>query len=153
MKTMRFCAGLLLAVFLAGCETTTETGDPPKPESGERWLCGDRFDYEWSYKRSRDPSVILTRETNELFGYGKVVVGGVTYDAFFSIASKGHRGHRHPDTVAYLEGLGEEGASVLRAHEGGYTRYWLENGLHYDFRFAGSDDIAKPRDFLKCFQG
>ena len=37
-------------------------------------------------------------------------------------------GHRHPDTVAYLEGLGEEGAAVLREHEGGYTRYWLEGG-------------------------
>ena len=42
--------------------------------------------------------------------------------------SKGHRGHRHPDTVAYLEVLGEEGAAVLREHEGGYTRYWLESG-------------------------
>ena len=41
---------------------------------------------------------------------------------------KGNCGHRHPDTVAYLEGLGEEGAAVLRAHEGGHTRYWLEGG-------------------------
>ncbi len=41
---------------------------------------------------------------------------------------KGNRGHGHPDTVAYLEGLGEEGAAVLRVHEGGYTRYWLEGG-------------------------
>ena len=39
---------------------------------------------------------------------------------------KGNRGHGHSDTVAYLEGLGEEGAAVLRAREGGYTRYWLE---------------------------
>ncbi len=41
---------------------------------------------------------------------------------------KGNRGHRHPNTVAYLEGLGEEGAEVHHPHEGGYTRYWLEGG-------------------------
>ena len=41
---------------------------------------------------------------------------------------KRNHGHRHPDTVAHLEGLGEEGAAVLREHEGGYTRYWLEDG-------------------------
>ncbi len=42
---------------------------------------------------------------------------------------KGNHGHGHPDTVAFLEGLGQEGATVvLREHEGGYTRYWLEGG-------------------------
>jgi len=30
--------------------------------------------------------------------------------------------------VAYLEGLGREGATMLHPHEGGYTRYWLEGG-------------------------
>ena len=41
---------------------------------------------------------------------------------------KGNRGHGHPNTVAYLEGLWEEGATMLHPHEGGYTRYWLEGG-------------------------
>ncbi len=30
--------------------------------------------------------------------------------------------------MTYLEGPGEDGAAVLRKHEGGYTRYWLEGG-------------------------
>jgi len=38
--------------------------------------------------------------------------------------SEGSRVHRHPDAVAYLEGLGEEGATVVRPHGGGHTRYW-----------------------------
>ena len=41
---------------------------------------------------------------------------------------EGDRGHRHPDAVAYLEGLGEEGAAMVRPYEGGHTRYWLEGG-------------------------
>ena len=32
---------------------------------------------------------------------------------------KGKEAHRHPDAVAYLEGVGEEGASVVRPYEGG----------------------------------
>ncbi len=40
----------------------------------------------------------------------------------------GDQGHRHPDAVAYLEGLAEEGAAVVRRHEGGHTRYWIEGG-------------------------
>ena len=40
----------------------------------------------------------------------------------------GERFHRHPDAVAYLEGLGEEGAAVVRAYGGGFTRYWIEGG-------------------------
>lgn len=40
----------------------------------------------------------------------------------------GKRVHRHPDAVAYLEGLDEEGASVVRPYEGGHTRYWIEGG-------------------------
>jgi len=42
--------------------------------------------------------------------------------------SEGSRVHRHPDAVAYLEGLGEEGAAVVRPHGGGHTRYWIEGG-------------------------
>ena len=38
------------------------------------------------------------------------------------------RVHRHPDAVAYLEGLDEEGASVVRPYEGGHVRYWIEGG-------------------------
>ena len=38
------------------------------------------------------------------------------------------RDHRHPDAVAYLEGLGEESVAMVRAREGGYTRYWLQDG-------------------------
>lgn len=33
----------------------------------------------------------------------------------------------HPDTVAYLEGRGEEGAPVDRTREGGHTRHLLQN--------------------------
>jgi hypothetical protein len=40
----------------------------------------------------------------------------------------GKRVHRHPDAVAYLEGLGEEGAAMVRPYEGGHTRYWIEGG-------------------------
>ncbi len=40
----------------------------------------------------------------------------------------GKRFHRHPDAVACLEGLDEEGAAVVRAYEGGPTRYWIEGG-------------------------
>ncbi|MCY3672297.1 MAG: ISKra4 family transposase [Alphaproteobacteria bacterium] len=40
----------------------------------------------------------------------------------------GNQVPRHPDAVAYLEGLGEEGAAVVRTREGGYTRYWLQDG-------------------------
>ncbi len=41
---------------------------------------------------------------------------------------EGKRVHRHPDAVAYLEGLGEEGASMVRPHEGGRVRHWIEGG-------------------------
>ena len=41
---------------------------------------------------------------------------------------KGKHGHRHPDAVAYLEDLAEEGAAVVRTHEGGHVRYWMEGG-------------------------
>ncbi len=40
----------------------------------------------------------------------------------------GDQGHRHPDAVAYLEGLAEEDAAVVRRHEGGHTRHWIEGG-------------------------
>jgi len=44
----------------------------------------------------------------------------------------GNRGHRHPDAVAYLESLTEDGAAVhppvVRRHGQGFTRYWLEGG-------------------------
>jgi len=36
--------------------------------------------------------------------------------------------HRHPDAVAYPEGLGEEGAAMVRPYEGGHTRCWVEGG-------------------------
>lgn len=35
---------------------------------------------------------------------------------------------RHQDALAYLEGLGEEGAAVVRTREGGYERYWQQYG-------------------------
>ncbi len=42
------------------------------------------------------------------------------------------RFHRHPDAVAYLEGLTEDEARVhpplVRAHDGGFTRHWIEGG-------------------------
>ena len=41
---------------------------------------------------------------------------------------EGSDAHRHPDAVEYLEGLGEEGAAVVRPYEGGHTRYWIEGG-------------------------
>ena len=45
---------------------------------------------------------------------------------------EGNRAHRHPDAVAYLEGLTEDEARVhpplVRAHDGGFTRYWIEGG-------------------------
>ncbi len=132
---MRFFVGLSLVVFLAGCELMTETIDPPKPELGERWLCGDFLDDEWSYKRSRDPSVVLTRETSpdEVFGYGKVVVGGVTYDAFVSIDGVNRRWDWSNDDMIVIGPGGD--------------------GLHYDFRFSDPDGMAMTRDFFKCFQG
>ena len=36
--------------------------------------------------------------------------------------------HRHPDAVAYLEDLGQEGAAMERPYEGGHVRYWMEGG-------------------------
>ena len=40
--------------------------------------------------------------------------------------------HRHPDTVAYLEGLTESEAAVhppmIREHGEGFTRHWLQDG-------------------------
>ena len=45
---------------------------------------------------------------------------------------EGKQAHRHPDTVAYLEGLPEGEAAahppLVRAHDGGFTRYWVEGG-------------------------
>ena len=45
---------------------------------------------------------------------------------------EGNRAHRHPDAVAYLEGLTEDEARVhpplARAHDGGFTRYRVEGG-------------------------
>ena len=41
---------------------------------------------------------------------------------------EGSDAHRHPDAVAYPEGLGEEGAAVVRPYEGGHTRYRVEGG-------------------------
>ena len=42
------------------------------------------------------------------------------------------RVHRHPDAVAYLEGLPEQEADVLpplvRMYDGGFTQYWMEGG-------------------------
>ncbi len=40
----------------------------------------------------------------------------------------GNKGHRHPDAADCLEGLGEESAVVVRPHDGGFTRHWLEGG-------------------------
>ncbi len=46
--------------------------------------------------------------------------------------NEGNRAHRHPDAVAYLEGLTEGEAAVhpplVRRHGDGFTRYWLEGG-------------------------
>ena len=45
---------------------------------------------------------------------------------------EGNRAHRHPDAVAYLEGLTEDEAAahppLVRAHDGGFTRYRVEGG-------------------------
>ncbi len=45
---------------------------------------------------------------------------------------EGNHGHRHPDAVAYLEGLAEGEAAVhppvVREHDGGFTQCWLEGG-------------------------
>ena len=130
-RKMRFLVGLSLVVFLAGCESTTETIDLPKPAVGERWLCGNRFDFREPY----DPSVILTRETlsDEPFGYGKVVVGGVTYDAFFSIDGADLRWDLSNNHAIFIDPGGD--------------------GSYHDFRFSDSDGQPKPRDFLKCVQG
>ena len=65
---------------------------------------------------------------------------------------KGNHGHGHSDAVAFLEGLGQEGAKVeLREHEGGYTRYWLEGGevrscdiTEGELPLAGSGPVGGP---------
>ena len=67
-------------------------------------------------------------ETGGRRAFGGNEAWGAGHGARVMAKSKGKQGHRHPDTVTYLEGLGEEGAAVLRKHEGGYTRYWLEGG-------------------------
>ena len=54
---------------------------------------------------------------------------------------KGKHGHWHPDAVAYLEDLAEEGAAVVRTHEGGHVRYWMEDGE------ARSLDVADDGPF------
>ncbi len=45
---------------------------------------------------------------------------------------EGNHGHRHPDAVAYLEGLTEGDAAVhppvVREHDGGFAQCWLEGG-------------------------
>ncbi len=52
--------------------------------------------------------------------------------------------HRHPDAVAYLEGLTEGEAAVhpplVRAHDGGFTRYWIEGGAVRS-RDIGRDEL------------
>ena len=54
---------------------------------------------------------------------------------------EGNHGHRHPDAVAYLEGLGEEGAAVVRPYDGGHTRYWLEDGEVRSLDIAGDGPL------------
>ena len=54
---------------------------------------------------------------------------------------EGDRGHRHPDAAAYLEGLGEEGAAMVRPYEGGHTRYWLEDGEVRSLDIAGDGPL------------
>ncbi len=57
---------------------------------------------------------------------------------------EGKRAHRHPDAVAYLEGLTEGEAAVhpplVRAHDGGFTRYWIEGG-EVRSRDVGRDEL------------
>ena len=57
---------------------------------------------------------------------------------------EGKRAHRHPDAVAYLEGLTEGEAAVhppvVREHGGGFTRYWIEGG-EVRSRDVGRDEL------------
>ena len=75
---------------------------------------------------------------------------------------EGNRAHRHPDAVAYLEGLTEDEARVhpplVRAHDGGFTRYWIEGGEVRSRDVAGDGlehDIAGavPAEFGPPFRG
>lgn len=124
--------GLSFVVFLAGCELTTPTADLPKTTVGERWLCGDRIHYEWPWL---NPSVVLTRDTphHVPYGYGKVLVGGVVYDAIFSIDGVDRRWDWANDDMIVIGPNGD--------------------ALYYDFHYADEDGMAKPREFLKCVQG
>ena len=58
---------------------------------------------------------------------------------------EGKREHRHPDAVAYLEGLGEEGAAVVRPYEGGHVRYWIEGG---EVRSLDVADDVPPEELV-----
>ena len=49
---------------------------------------------------------------------------------------EGKRERRHPDAVAYPEGLGEEGAAVVRPYGGGHARYWIKGGEVRDLDIA-----------------
>ena len=63
---------------------------------------------------------------------------------------KGKEAHRHPDTVAYLEGLTENEAAAhppaIRGHGEGFVQYWLEGGE------VRSRDITKDDLPLACFR-
>ena len=49
---------------------------------------------------------------------------------------EGKRECRHPDAVAYPDGLGEEGAAMVRPYGGGHVRYWIKGGEVRDLDVA-----------------
>ncbi len=55
--------------------------------------------------------------------------------------NEGNRAHRHPDAVAYLECLPEDGAAMhpppVRRHGEGFTGYWLKGGGVRSFDVGG----------------
>jgi len=65
----------------------------------------------------------------------------------------GKRVRRYPDAVAYLEGLTKGAAAVspplVHAHDGGFTRYWIEGGAGAARRDASGAGVRGLRPMAR----
>ena len=110
----------------------------PKPENGERWLCGDI----WKTLLSTlpEPTIVLTRESprDQASGTGRIAVGGVIHETHFEIQGISRRWDWNFDD--------EENAALdtfVIKSDG--------SGAYYDFR--GITGSTRPSEILQCVQG
>ena len=110
----------------------------PKPENGERWLCGDAWDM--LFPTMGEPIIVLTRESprDQATGTGKIAVGGVTHESHFKI-----------------EGISRRWDWNFNDEENGALDTFVINGdgsgAYYDFR--GVKGSTGPSEILECMQG